>query len=302
MIYETKGVQQAYYTVVAGDEWQHLSDSIRNPVKMLDQTPEQLASYKKEHAPNVVYGRNQSQKRSDPLLTRTMLFIDVDEGGTGTFDQEAGRLAAAFDALGVSYAIYPTISHGIKSGSRFRVVIQLDRETNQADYLKVWRVLTVHYAIDADKAGAERSFKQLQGVYIKTTQNAESVPFIEHGGALPVDKFIQIYDENPSKYNPTTEAIPRNKLYKNQYTGSWPERNKRIVAFIADPENNWQAFGGWDNALTSVGGWVYKNSAQDIRYTADIIEHLNESGSNPIEHKLLASKFKSWVRNWNQRG
>lgn len=298
MIYETTGVQQVYYSATDGDEWAHLVEAVESPVIKLDHTPEQLHAYKEQRAPYVIYGHNKSLKRSDDLLSRNVLFIDVDEyGDYATYSQQ---LANNFDALGLSYVIYPTVSNGIKPGARLRVGIPLDRDANRDEYLKIWRVLTTYYHITADKAGAESSFKQLQGLYIKTSQNAQNSPLLATGGMLQVDAYVQIYDSNPGKYASTTSTTFTIATSGEKQRNAWPERNKRIMAFLMDPDNNWQAFGGWDNALTSAGGWIYKNTNQDIRYTAEAIEQLNNSGSDPIDNKQLGMKFKSWFKTWNK--
>lgn len=298
MIYETTGVQQVYYSATDGDEWAHLVEATSKPATLFDHTPEQIQAYKVKQAPYVVYGHSESLQRSDDLLSRNVLFIDVDE--YGEYGEHSQQLANSFTGLGLSYVIYPTIRNGIKPGARLRVGIPLDRDANRDEYLKVWRVLTTYYHIQADLAGAERSFKQLQGLYIKTSQNAQNSPILATGGMLQVDAYVQIYDSNPGKYASTTSTTFTIATSGEKQRNAWPERNKRIMAFLMDPDNNWQAFGGWDNALTSAGGWIYKNTNQDIRYTAEAIEQLNDNGSDPIDNKQLGMKFKSWFKTWNK--
>lgn len=115
--------------------------------------------------------------------------------------------------------------------------------------------------------------------------------------ALPVDEFVKIFDENPNRYEHKQSKISQ-RFENNEDRKTWMVTNARMVTALLDPENNYGLFGGWDNMLTSVGGWVYRNTGGNIRFTLDVVEHLNSLGSDPIPISELGPKFKSWVKNW----
>ena len=91
----------------------------------------------------------------------------------------------------------------------------------------------------------------------------------------------------PDLREDNTSGIPR-----------YAQTNKQLLMVILDPEQYYTLFGGWDNMLTSVGGWVYRQTYGDVGFTADVVEFVNSLGSEPIATKELSDKFKSWVRNW----
>ncbi|MBJ7615335.1 hypothetical protein [Weissella confusa] len=190
-----------------------------------------------------------------------------------------------------SLVAYPTISNGIKEGARIRIGIDLSRPAPPDDYIKVWRVVSYLLNVTADEAGATRQFKQ----YVLTTQNAHSEPLINASDtvALPVDEFVKIFDENPNRYEPKqSKSSP-----KRRQTAS--DNNRLMISAIIDPEHYYTEFGGWDNMLTSVGGWVFKNTHGNLQFTADVIDYVNNTGNDPIAFEELTKKFKSWARNWN---
>lgn len=126
----------------------------------------------------------------------------------------------------------------------------------------------------------------------------ENEPIIyDSGKNLPVDSFIQIYDTSPEKYQvkPTTfKSVARS----GNNIPTWAEHNKKFIACLLDPESNYMMFGGWDNMLTALGGWTLKNTCGDYGMTADVLEAVNNMGSDPIDNRELGNKFKSWVKGW----
>ncbi|MFC6178663.1 hypothetical protein ACFQGR_04590 [Weissella sagaensis] len=299
MIYLTNGVRQKQYTTINNtDDFNHLLHATRAPQQALNMTAEQLAEYKRDTAPYAIYGEVSGMTRQDDVINRTVLFIDVDD--EGNYTDTGNRMGDLLRAFGTSFVIYPTISNGIKQGARLRVGVSLDRAVNVDEYAKVSNVLTKTIDIKGDTTAINQSFKQLQGLYVQTSQNSQYVPNIEDvAQGLPVDKVIEAYNANPEKYQ---EKTTRKQMIDVDDESSdipkYAQTNRKIIACLLDPESNYMMFGGWDNMLTALGGWTLRNTYGNYRMTADVLEAVNNMGSDPIDNKELGNKFKSWAERW----
>ena len=297
MIYTTQGVMQRQYTQLDGDDWQHLLKSVKHP-QGLQASNEQIESYKHTTAPYVIYGTSTGLDRGQSEITsRSILFIDVDDNGKD-YQTEAHHIDAFLNSFTVNHVIYPTISNGIKPSERLRVAIPLDVELDTEAYSQVWQVLIHYMHLKADPAGAQKAFKQLQGLYVYTTQNALNEPIIETDGK-PLDTvFFLSKHENVVK---PTSSLTRhsNDVATTGNIPKWAMNNRKIIHALLDPETHYSDFGGWDNMLTSIGGWVFKSTLGDIDLTADVVQDTNNRGTSPIPEDELIKKFKSWMTHWH---
>lgn len=295
MIYTTQGVMQRQYAQVNGDNWQHLLKSVQHP-QGLQASNVQIKSYKHTSAPYVVYGTSTGLERGTSEITsRSILFIDVDDNGKD-YQATANYIANFLGTFDTNLVIYPTINNAIKQGERLRVGIPLDVELTPDEYSQVWQVLTHYMHLNADPAGADKAFKQLQGLYVRTTQNAHSEPIIENNGtALNTAFFLSKY-ENLSKFAPTAQQT--HSTAKTSNVPKWAMSNRKIIRALLNPESHYTAFGGWDNMLTSIGGWVFKNTQGDIELSATVVQETNDKGSEPIPFNELKKKFHSWMKHW----
>lgn len=296
MIYTTQGVMQRQYTQVNGNDWQHLVNSVKNPPSLNELTANQLDTYKHTDAPYVVYGTSTGLERGTSEITsRSILFIDVDDAGE-TYEKRSYAINVFLSQFGINHAIYPTINNGIKPSERLRVGIPLDVELSQEDYSKVWQVLTQSMHLNADPAGASKAFKQLQGLYVWTTQNTHNQPIIEtNGKPLNTEFFLSKYVGQQSKTS--TQTTP-NTVTTTTNVPRWAMNNRKIIRAIVDPENTYQEFNGWDNMLTSIGGWVFKSTQGDIELSATVVQSTNDKGTDPLPFDELKKKFHSWMKYW----
>ena len=294
MIYLTNCLLNKQYTQLDDlPDFSHLVKATRAPQEALNMTDEQLVEYKSSSVTYALYGAVNGQQRRDDVLNRSMLFIDVDD--ESDYHTLSDRLANMFTALGINFVIYPTISNGIKDGARLRVGIELDKSVELTAYRKIWLVITHQLHVKGDLTAINSSFKQLQGLYVKTAQNALNKPIIATDGAgLPVDKFVSVYEKNAGKYQ--LKQVHESKANGN--LPRWAQTNRNIIACLLDPEQSYQEFGGWDNMLTALGGWALRSTHGDYRATADLIEAVNNRGSDPISDSELGKKFKSWAKGW----
>lgn len=301
MIYLTDGVRQRRYDVFkeTNGDFYHLEQMTKAPQVALNKTANQLAEYKLNMAKYVLYGRVDGVERVDKVIGRTVLFIDIDN--ESNYLDTSKRLNDLLEAYSVLHVIYPTISNNIKEGARLRVGVALDRSVTAEEYLKLWSVLLTSVGLHGDDTAVNQSFKQLQGLYVKTSQNAENEPIIySDGHALPVDEFIKLYDTSPKKYRRKTLAINGFSVEAgNRKAPVWAERNKQFIACLLDPESNYMLFDGWDNMLTAIGGWVFRSTQGDIRTTVETVEAVNKLGSDPISNRELKHKFDTWFKRWS---
>ncbi len=299
MIYTTIGVMQRQYALVNGNDWQHLLNAVNTPSQLDGLTANQLDTYKHTNAPYVVYGTSTSLKRGlSEITSRSILFIDVDDSGQN-YPSRTNKINTFLSMFGTNHVIYPTISNSIKQGEHLRVAIPLDTELNQEDYSKVWQVLTHAMHLNADSAGASKAFKQLQGLYVQTSQNAHNKPIIENdGNALNTTFFLSKY-ENLSKpvTKQTADNLPKPAMDNN--IPKWALNNRKIIRALLNPETHYPDFGGWDNMLTSIGSWVFKSTQGDIELSADVVQTINDHGTDPIAFDELKNKFNSWMKHWH---
>ncbi|KAA8439192.1 hypothetical protein FKV75_02655 [Weissella paramesenteroides] len=298
MIYLTKGIKQSEYNVYkeTNGDFYNLVELTRKPQQAFNQSAEQLAEYKQNTSVYAIYGNIKGMKRKDEVINRTILFIDVDD--ESNYSEASKRIDDLLESFDINHVVYPTISNGIKEGARLRVGVELDRPVNADDYLKLWSVLLVSVRLHGDPTAVNHSFKQLQGLFVQTEQNSDNRPIIyDTGHGLPVDEFIKLYDANTNKYK-IQKRVVHTDDEDESYLPRWAITNRLMLNTIMDPESNFQRFGGWDNMLTALGGWVFKDT-QNFVTTAGIVEYVNNKGSDPIEESELVNKFKTWAKGWH---
>ena len=298
MIYLTKGVHQPEYKGYkeTNGDFYNLVQITRTPQQAFNQTAEQLAEYKTNTAIYAIYGNIKGMKRKDEVVNRTILFIDVDD--ESNYLEASKRLDDLLESFDINHVIYPTISNGIKEGARLRVGVELDKPVNSDEYLKLWSVLLVSVRLHGDPTAVNHSFKQLQGLFVQTEQNSPNRPIIyDTGQGLPVDEFIHIYDTEPNKYKVQKRVVADISDDEAGFP-RWVITNRLMLNTIMDPESNFQRFGGWDNMLTALGGWVLKDT-KDFVTTANIIQYVNNKGSDPITDETIADKLRNWAKGWH---
>lgn len=297
MIYLTKGVHQPEYKVYkeTNGDFYNLVQNTRAPQQALNQTAEQLAEYKINITRYAVYGNVKGMKRKDEVINRTILFIDIDD--ESNYSDASKRLDDLLESFDINHVIYPTISNGIKEGARLRVGVELERPVNAEEYLKLWSVLLVSVRLHGDPSAVNQSFKQLQGLFVQTEQNSANQPIIyDTGHGLLVDEFIHIYDTEPNKYK-VQRRVVAGVSDDEANLPRWVITNRLMLNTIIDPESNYERFGGWDNMLTAIGGWVLRDT-QDFITTANIIQDVNSKGSDPIGNEAIANKLQNWRKGW----
>ncbi|MBJ7678539.1 hypothetical protein HAU87_09815 [Weissella confusa] len=296
-IYLTKGFEATQYNVIDGTPHQdfiHLVSMTENHAKALNGSDEEVEAVKPELL-NVVYGTVDGRYRTDELLNRSVMFIDVDEAGD--YNTVLGRVTGGI-LIGTNMVIYPTISNYIKSGARLRIGIELSREVTQEEYSKVWSVLTAVHELEADVNGVTQNWNQLAGTYTLTSQNSVHKPYIKADGqVLNVDAFIQVYDNEPDKFRIKPDKPAVTATFLTNGSKPWSVMASKVLNAMLDPEAHYKEFGGFDNMLVSVAGWLFRQT-NSIEITANWVEQVNAMGSDPLSDKELKAKFISWSKNF----
>ncbi|MBJ7653966.1 hypothetical protein [Weissella confusa] len=295
--YLSKGFETIQYNVIDGNPRQDFMDLVsmtEHHTKALNGTDEEVESFKPEML-NVVYGTVDGHYRTDQLVNRSVMFIDVDDGGD--YDTVLERVTGGI-LNGTNMVIYPTISNQIKPGTRLRIGIELSREVAQAEYSKVWSVLTAVHELEADVNGVTQNWNQLAGTYTLTSQNSVHAPYIKSDGQpLDVDAFVQVYDNEPNKFRIKAEEPAVTATFLTNGSKPWSVMASKVLNAMLDPEAHYKEFGGFDNMLVSVAGWLFRQT-NSIEITANWVEQVNATGSDPLPDKELKAKFISWSKNF----
>ena len=77
----------------------------------------------------------------------------------------------------------------------------------------------------------------------------------------------------------------------------WSAMASKVLNAMLDPEAHYKEFGGFDNMLVSVAGWLFRQT-NSIEITANWVEQVNAMGSDPLSDKELKAKFISWSKNF----
>lgn len=296
-VYLTKGFETTEYNVFDGtphQDFMHLVSMTENHAKALNGSDEEVEAVKPEML-NVVYGTVDGRYRTDQLVSRSVLFIDVD--GAGDYNTVLERVTGGI-LSGMNMAIYPSISNRIKTGARLRIGIELSREVTQEEYSKVWSVLTALHELEADVNGVTQNWNQLAGTYTLTSQNSVHAPYIKSDGQpLDVDAFVQVYDNEPNKFRIKAEEPAATAPSLTNGNKPWSAMASKVLNAMLDPEAHYKEFGGFDNMLVSVAGWLFRQT-NSIEITANWVEQVNATGSDPLPDKELKAKFISWSKNF----
>lgn len=296
-VYLTKGFEATQYNVIDGtphQDFMHLVSMTENHAKALNGSDAEVEAVKPEML-NVVYGTVDGRYRTDQLLNRTVLFIDVD--GAGDYSTVLERVTGGI-LSGMNMVVYLSISNGIKTGARLRIGVELSREVTQEEYGKVWGVLTTVHELEADLNGVTQNWNQLAGTYTLTSQNSVHKPYIKSDGQpLDVDAFIQVYDNSPEKFRTKSEEPAAIVTSLTNGNKPWSAMASKVLNAMLDPEAHYKEFGGFDNMLVSVAGWLFRQT-NSIEITASWVERVNTMGSYPLPDKELKAKFISWSKNF----
>lgn len=296
-VYLTKGFETTEYNVFDGtphQDFMHLVGMTEHYTKALDGSDEEVEAFKPQTR-NVLYGTVAGHYRTDELLERSVLFIDVD--GAGDYSTVLDRVTGGI-LSGTNMVIYPSISNGIKTGARLRIGVELSHEVTQEEYSKVWGVLTTVHELEADLNGVTQNWNQLAGTYTLTSQNSVHKPYIKADGqVLNVDAFIQVYDNELDKFRIKPDKPAVTATFLTNGSKPWSVMASKVLNAMLDPEAHYKEFGGFDNMLVSVAGWLFRQT-NSIEITANWIEQVNATGSDPLPDKELKAKFISWSKNF----
>lgn len=114
---------------------------------------------------------------------------------------------------------------------------------------------------------------------------------------LNVDEFIQVYDNEPDKFRIKPDKPAVTATFLTNGSKPWSVMASKVLNAMLDPEAHYKEFGGFDNMLVSVAGWLFRQT-NSIEITASWVERVNTMGSYPLPDKELKAKFISWSKNF----
>src|SRR5699024_12024703 len=65
----------------------------------------------------------------------------------------------------------------------------------------------------------------------------------------------------------------------------WSVMASKVLNAMLDPEAHYKEFGGFDNMLVSVAGWLFRQT-NSIEITANWVEQVNATGSRSEERRV----------------
>lgn len=127
------------------------------------------------------------KRNNTNLFSRSLLFLDFDSVN----ESETAFLSKVKDKLkGINYCLYPTLKYKADN-IRYRMVLELDRSVNAAEYEKLLFGICLELGINFTFDDSNKTWSQGQGAPV-ITQYSEHVSLIYHdqGEAVPTDSFL----------------------------------------------------------------------------------------------------------------
>lgn len=286
--------------------WQIVSDEMQKPPKIF-QTSNERAQYKKNKACYFIAGQmSDTVRKNENVKSRSLVPLDIDdlEVNYSTFLAECKKLPQQ----NFQFLIYPTISHIEKNLSnksnnlRARIVVNLDRAVNSKEYAALIDALT-HFFVSLVEKGkvynadiSNKTWAQIQGLYIKTKDNETCIPAVFGSRALKVDDALREIE----LFNKETEEELLHDSYSAPSLKNTQQRKRKIniamdllTAYFLDDykpkegERNQWYFSRWSNAL-----YQFNNdyiTIDDLQAIHECINAINKNSVNPLSQSEMDS-------------
>lgn len=181
---------------------------MQQPAKKF-KTSDEKNSYKRNNANYFIAGKMSELKRkNENVEARTLLLLDIDDLDID-YHVFISKLKNINHNELFQLLIYPTISHNSNANEsknilRARVVINLSRVVNSQEYALLVCAITQYFVelagsndYHADKSN--KTWGQLQGLYVKTKANESCAPVLLGERALDVDNVLTKVQKNTQK-------------------------------------------------------------------------------------------------------
>lgn len=191
MIYINKVVTNAPMKAVAVErDFLFFRDC--EPQKLKYPTSEAMEKEIKQKQMNIVIAGTMTgdlRRNNKNVFSRSLLFIDFDNVN----ETEEGFLQKLKKTLDdVNYCLYPTLKYKPKENIRYRLVLELDRETNAKEYEILLFGLSTQLGVNYTPDPSNKTWSQGMALPV-VTEYSKDVKRVFHDGykAIPVDKFLQ---------------------------------------------------------------------------------------------------------------
>lgn len=176
-------------------------------------TSDEKNSYKRNNANYFIAGKMSELKRkNENVKARTLLLLDIDDLEID-YHVFISKLKNINHNELFQFLIYPTISHESNTNVtknntnvlRARIIINLSREVNSQEYATLVQAMT-HFFVELAGSNnyhadiSNKTWGQLQGLYVKTAANESCTPVRLGERALDVDNALaKIQQYTPKK-------------------------------------------------------------------------------------------------------
>lgn len=232
------------------------------------------------------------------LFSRSLLFLDFDN----IHESEAAFLSKVKDKLkGINYCLYPTLKYKADN-IRYRMVLELDRSVNAAEYEKLLFGICLELGINFTFDDSNKTWSQGQGALV-ITQHSEHVSRIYHdqGEAIPTDSFLHKIS-NSKEYK---KEIGKQKAFKKSDSAYNRSRGEQKYTGLLlkdlfngaapDGRNNW-----WREMVDKM--LAVDTPLETIQLVMETINFQEQITQDPLELEELEKIYLSRVNNHAKKG
>lgn len=162
------------------------------PQKLKYPTSEEMEKRIKQKNMDIVIAGTMTgdlRRNNKNVFSRSLLFIDFDNVN----ETEEDFLSKLKESLNdVNYYLYPTLKYKPQENIRYRLVLELDRETNAKEYEILLFGLSTQLGVNYTPDPSNKTWSQGMALPV-VTEYSKDVERVFHDGynAIPVDDFLQ---------------------------------------------------------------------------------------------------------------
>ncbi|KAF1295272.1 hypothetical protein BAU15_04905 [Enterococcus sp. JM4C] len=227
-------------------------------------------------------------RKNANLVSRDCLILDLDDV---VLTEEAMIQTVHKLLADVSYVLYPTISYGVK-GVRYRLVIPLDENVNEADYK-----LLVHFfsekllknvlkAVDVSNG----TWSQIQLLPVLTQfVKREQILIYHRKNKFPLSQTLELAKTwaIPQQKIETKKSFNQFKKGGSRYRNTTTELFESIVAGCEEGNRN--------NRIAQITGGLLAR-AVDVSAVLELVRVANQYFTEPLSEKEVEETFYSIAR------
>lgn len=299
VLYHVYGVLDTQMMKIDPIESDDFSELVRCFMAGYEESPNEIENkelYKRNKAHYFIAGEMKALKRSNEnVLNRTLLTLDIDD-----LPIRDDVFIECLKKHNRRMLAYPTLSHTRQDDTcRYRLIFDLDRPVNKEEYARLVTGVTNTIAVkwcginNYKPDSSNVTFSQLQGFYVKTTNNKDAPYFLNRDAPpIEVDKLL----------DQTTP--PPIKLKYNNSNGGKPNK---ILLYLIDALNGVElSEGGRNNYISALvyTGLIHSHgNIETIERFIEAVETYNQKKVNPpLTDSELLTIIRSALKSFERKG